>query len=272
MHLDSKPLINKIVALAAHCELPPVALALVGSSSPLSRDVVGRHSDIDLVILEDANCDATFLKELQYNIDRDWQVVATWDIVSSGSVGAPVIHLHITKVDNYLSYSSLFRRSVSKYPSIVGSSLSVYAPSVPLSRYELLYDQRGIGALLGRVTSSFSRLGCCSNETHNYASPIDISLYCVLHSVRNTLRWLRTYREFSSADELVGMWREIRAPSANSLELFLNWKRGRREGKVFSKDEEKFSMIVSRDFLSVLFNWVLQTPEPSDILRAECII
>jgi hypothetical protein len=181
--------------------------------------------------------------------------------VSPLAVGAPVIHVHITELNSYVSRSALFRRSVAKYPSVVGCSLSAYAPTAPMSREELLHDSLGISSLLERVDHLIRapdhREG---DEANGCASLIDISAYCVLHSVRNTLRWRGRYEEFSPTDELVTMWEDIFGPEVDTLDRFVRWKYARRQGRLFSREEENSSAIASREFLVRLVEWIMRTP------------
>ena len=253
MGLNTSGVVRKIIALAAVHRRALCTVALVGSSSPLHKEEVAPYSDVDLVILEeDGSAWNYFLEQLRETIDQNWKICTTWHIVSPAFVGAPIIHVHGAHVSAYLRSSSLFRRSVAKYPSLVGPSLSLHAPKTPISREELLYDRLGVLSLLDRLDGSKPHSGFALevDEPRCYSSLLDVSIYCVLHSVRNSLRWLGRYEEFSRTEELAKMWSAVRGGRADILDRFLESKVRPAKRKFVSEDDETTSARRLQGFLT----------------------
>jgi hypothetical protein len=257
MDLKCQETIESITTIARRHKGCPGLLALVGSSSPLSQEVIGDHFDIDLLIIDDGDLKPELILDLTHSISQECKILNTWSIVSAAAVGAPVVHMHRTETTAYATYSSLFRRSVAKYPSLIGAKLAAYAPRLPISRVELLEDGLGINSLYRKISTSLALSDHPQTDrTNDFASLIDISLYCALHSIRNTLRWLGIYDEFSPTDRLAESWTKVCGPKPDSLQRFISEKRERRQGRYFTREEEHSSARECRSFLAGLSKWV----------------
>jgi hypothetical protein len=215
--------------------------SFVGSAAPQSGEPNKIGCDLDLVVLSTQRDSAELLMELRdslTSLDPPWIVVDDWDIVSPSIAGFPIVHLHSASVAEYYDASSLFRRSVGKYVPICGTPLDRYCPCTPLSRGELLDDSLGPVKLLRRLElglfASGGRIVILGHDrTRNnpqLAAPVDYIFYSVLHSVRNTLRTIWEYKEFSSIEELPKQWLHAGGPHTAALARLVELKQCRRAG------------------------------------------
>lgn len=252
--------VSQITELASGYCHDQCIVALVGSSSPLNKEVVGQYSDIDLVVIEEGGSalDA-FVDLLHDSISRDWRIIRTWGIVSPAWLGTPAVHIHGTDANTYCGSSSLFRRSVAKYPSQSGRGLCAFSPNSPISREELLTDRLGVLSLAERLNGvRLTGFALEVDEPRAFSSRLDISIYCVLHSVRNTLRWLGQYEEFSRVDALTAMWNAAGGENVDILDRFVRLKHARRDGQTCSQNEEIVSATEAQYFLTTLAEWILK--------------
>lgn len=231
-------------------------IAVVGSSSPVNDEMVNEYSDIDIILLTEHSHGIDFAGLLQGRVGSTWVVINTWDIVSPVAIGSPTIHLHQSEVVSYSAFSHLFRRAVAKYPSLLGPSLALFAPSGRISTTELLGDALGLNALHAKLSAVAERNENAVSHSGVFAELIDVSLYCVLHSIRNTLRWRGGFQELSPASSLPRFWQKAQGPGLDTVLEFVAQKQRRRAGAYFHPAEELESARRGCEFLRELCLWV----------------
>lgn len=245
--------------------------ALVGSASPQSHELYKIGSDLDLIVLwKNSPPDPVdeFLQHLLHEIrkfDHHWTIIEGWGVVSPWVVNSPVIHLHSAPLKAYLSRSMLYRRSLAKYDCIIGTPISHYSPSTPMSLKEFMEDSLGPKALLNLLDQEVFKdtiWRWVNQEWKPYkkdsqaAEPIDYALYSVLHSVRNTLRLLGQYEEFSPLMTLSKQWIAVGGPEENILEQLIELKTRRRKMETIEIIHLKQSYEDAILFLKSLLNWL----------------
>ncbi len=241
----------------------------VGSASPLSEEQIKICSDIDIVVLWKKDSKIVDFKnnmlEKLCTLDKKINVIECWGVVSPQAICAPVVHLHSMPQDIYIHHSSLYRRAVSKYIPILGEPLKKYIPEGEISINELLNDELGIKQLFDKLKyKSFQDIIWFYNSEIWYkkeimpqaAEIIDYSFYCVLHSIRNTLRLFRKYKEFSSISSLGKQWILMNGRNQEEIDKLINMKLKRRCDYTFSKIEVDEIYNTSLIILDGLIKWL----------------
>jgi hypothetical protein len=191
--------------------------AFIGSASPISRSTFGPGSDVDLLIILRDESFQNVLDSIA-PLAEDVRVINSWGVVSgaNSSDGQITLHLHLDVARHYLLRSALYRISVSKYTSFLGSDLKEYCNQLDILMTTLREDPLGPWALRQKLLAD--ELPTAGYWAHDgmawrylefgqiYGTPTDWHLYASLHSVRNLLRAQSGYHELMPDRQLTSAW------------------------------------------------------------------
>lgn len=225
---------------------------------------------MDLLVLwrdlENSRLFAESLSQRLKSIGLSWCIVNTWGVVAPIVMRAPTLHLHIETVSGFKCRSSLYRRSVAKYKPLVGKPLTVFSSNDPITIAELRNDPLGPVALRdalmqenGFLQESWMwrdnkwqlvRSRCMTAELP------DLICYAVLHSARNTLRFLGCYQEFSQTSKLPEQWSSTGAPNTPILKQIIRVKYDRRRFVDIASQVAESLRQDAVTFLGQLMTWL----------------
>jgi hypothetical protein len=239
-----------IVGVLQHFRPSMVTAAFIGSCSRNGRAWGTDASDLDLLVLWNDNLDGSIGPEmLKLTLEKSipsLQVVDYWGAVSAPTVGVPVIHMHSAPASAFVDWSSLYRRAAAKYEVVHGRALAHFCPKTSLTAAELLTDPLGPLRYLAMLKNSHGNAGRWtfgggtwqrSEIPQLAADQVDVACTVALHSARNMLRWLGSYRELSSVDLLPSQWARSGLPGLEYLLPIIDLKVARREGTLRSDSD-----------------------------------
>ena len=239
--------------------------SLLGSTF-LEENILESKSDVDILILLEKKKDIIrFEKDVTQVLNNySFQVIQGWGIVTKQFVGNSTIHLLLDTVNNFAKRSFFLRYSMSKYPSFYGSTLKQFEPRIAISKEILMGDEDGPFTLRQQLAEkNYTLKSYIINSAHEikyivrneiYCNVVDMCFYTLLQSLRNVLRWLNLYNEFSTLKELSNSWSNNNLPEAQFVNDIIELKNNYKEGS-FSLNSEEFWK-ESVDFMNKLCEYI----------------